>query len=201
MYPTSTTWNECNYFGDKIWLTKQGSWMAVMKMKVYGILKDEFWLNDFSWTCRWHWNELVALTQNKVMDGMIDQWYDNHQANNPTQIVTVMKWKCHVQERPATKSVLPLFPFSLVVADQYLFIFIKLEEDNICLLYNSTIWVNPSLCHVLTSLAKVKLSLGMMDKFVTIWCFNESNENDNSTLFMSREFEKGQKGNSTSSFS
>ena len=102
MYPTSTTRNECSDFGDGIWLTTQGSGMAIMKMKVYGIAKDEFWLNDFSWTCRWHWNELVALTRNKVMDGMIDQWYDNHQANNPTQIVTMMEWKCHVQERPTT---------------------------------------------------------------------------------------------------
>ena len=102
MYPTSTTRNECSDFGDRIWLTTQGSGMAVMKMKVYGITKDEFWLDDFSWTCLRHWNELVAFTQNKVMDGMIDQWYDNHQDDNPTWVVTVMKWKCHVQERPTT---------------------------------------------------------------------------------------------------
>ena len=36
------------------------------------------------------------------MDGMIDHRYDNHQANNPIQIVTKMKQKCHVQERLAT---------------------------------------------------------------------------------------------------
>ena len=129
---------------------------------------------------------------------MIDQRYDNHQADNPTQIVTMMKWKCHVQERPATKSGLPLFPFSPVIADQYLFI--KLEEDNICLLYNSTLRVNPLLCDVLTSLAKVKLGLVTMEKFVAIWCSNEFNDNENSILFMFGEFGKGQKENSTSYF-
>ena len=102
MYPTSTTQNRCNDFGDGIWLTTKGSRMTIMKMKVYGTAKDEFKLDEFSWTCRWHWNELVALTQNKVMDGMIDQRYDNHQADNPTQVVTMMKWKCHVQEQLAT---------------------------------------------------------------------------------------------------
>jgi len=41
----------------------------------------------------------------------------------------------------------------------------------------------------------------MMDKFVTIWCFDEFNGNDNSVLFMFIEFEKEQKENSTISFS
>ena len=42
MYPTSMTRNECNDFGDRILLMTQGSGMVVMKMKVYGIAKDEF---------------------------------------------------------------------------------------------------------------------------------------------------------------
>jgi len=50
------------------------------------------------------------------------------------------------------------------------------------------------------SLVKVKLGLIMMDKFVTIWCFNKFKDNDNSILFMFIEFEKGQKEKSTSSF-
>jgi len=29
-------------FGDRMWLTTEGSGMVVMKMKVYGIVKDEF---------------------------------------------------------------------------------------------------------------------------------------------------------------
>ena len=78
--------------------------------------------------------------------------------------------------------------------------FNKLEEDNICLIYNSTLRVNPSLCDVLTSLAKVKLDLFMMDNFVAISCFNEFNNNEKSILFIFREFEKGQKGKSTSYF-
>ena len=41
MYPTSTTQNEANDFGDENELTIQGSGMAVMKMKVYGIATDE----------------------------------------------------------------------------------------------------------------------------------------------------------------
>ena len=93
------------------------------------------------------------------------------------------------------------FPFSPVIVDQYLFIFIKLGEDNIFLLYNSPLQVNPSLFDVLTSLAKVKLGLIMMEKFVAIWWFNEFNNNENLVLFMFREFEKEQTENSTSSFS
>ena len=61
--------------------------------------------------------------------------------------------------------------------------------------------MNPSLCDVLTSLVKVKLDIVMMDKFVVSLCFNEFNDNDNLVLFMFREFEKGKKENSTSSFS
>jgi len=50
------------------------------------------------------------------------------------------------------------------------------------------------------SLAKLKLGLVMMDKFVAIWGFNEIHDNENSVLFMFREFEKGKKENSTSYF-
>lgn len=42
MYPTSMTQNECSDFGDGIGLTAQSLGMEVMKMKVYGIAKDEF---------------------------------------------------------------------------------------------------------------------------------------------------------------
>ena len=194
MYPTSTTRNECSYFRDGIWLTTQGLWMAVMKMKVYGIATDEFWLNDFSWTCRRQWNELVALTQNKVMDGMIDQWCDNHQAEwpNPHNHSDEVKVSCsRATCYHKIFSTFSNFPQSFLTSTSLFFI--KLEEDNICLLYNSTLWVNPSLCDVLMSLAKVKLGLVAIDKFVAIWCFNEFNDKDNSALFMFKEFEKEQK--------
>ena len=56
--------------------------------------------------------------------------------------------------------------FSPVIADQYLFIFVKLEEDNICLFYNFPF--GQTRRYVLTSLAIVKLALVCMDKFVAI---------------------------------
>ena len=89
--------------------------------------------------------------------------------------------------------------FSPVITDQYLFIFVKLEEDNICLFYNFPF--GKTCRYVLASLAIVKFALIRMDKFVAIWCFNEFNDNKNSVLFMFRVFEKGKKENSTSSFS
>ena len=82
--------------------------------------------------------------------------------------IMVMEWKCHVEERPATNEVIQVFfPFSLVIADQYLFIFLKLEEDNIFLFYNFPFGKTHR--YVLTSLATVKLILVYMDKFVAIW--------------------------------
>jgi len=36
-------------------------------------------------------NELLTFTQNQVMDGVIDDRYDNHQVDNPTEIFTEMK--------------------------------------------------------------------------------------------------------------
>lgn len=99
MYPPSTTRNECNDFEDRMWLMTQCSRMAVMKMKVYEYFKGWSLLSDFSWICRRHWMNWKHWP--KTMDGVIDHRYDNHQADNPTKIVTEMKWKCHVQERHA----------------------------------------------------------------------------------------------------
>ena len=58
--------------------------------------------------------------------------------NETTQPDVIRRTKCHVQERLATNKVSSSFlpNFSPVIADQYLFIFVKLEEDNICLFYN-----------------------------------------------------------------
>ena len=102
----------------------------------------------------------------------------------------VTKWKCHVQERPATNEAIQVFfPFSPVIADQYLFIFVKLEEDNICLFYN--------------------FPLGQIDSEtrsclhgqVRRYCFNEFNDKDNLILLNFRESKKGRKGNSSGPFS
>ena len=95
--------------------------------------------------------------------------------------IMVMEWKCHVQEWPATNEALQVFfPFSPVIANQYLFIFIKLEEDNIFLFYNFPF--GQTRRYVLTSLATVKLILISMETFVAIG-FNEFNNKDNSVLF------------------
>ena len=94
MYPTSTTRNECSDFRDGIWLTTQGSGMEVIKMKVYVTIMD-----DFSWTYRRNWMNWQHWPKTKVMDGVIDHRYDNHQADNPTQIVWT-NW----QHWPKTKS-------------------------------------------------------------------------------------------------
>ena len=78
--------------------------------------------------------------------------------NETTQPDCGTEEKCHVQERPATIKVFLIFPnFSPVIADQYLFIFVKLEEDNICLFYNLPFGQTHR--YVLTSLAIVKLVL------------------------------------------
>ena len=94
----------------------------------------------------------------------------------------VMEWKCHVQERLATNKVSSSFlpNFSPIIADQYIFIFVKLEEDNIRLFYNFPF--GQARRYVLMSLATVKLVLVYMEKFVAI-DFNEFNDNDNSVLF------------------
>ena len=71
MYSTSMTWNEVNDFGDENWLTTQGLGMVVMKMKVYGIAKDEVWtewlLLNMSTTLRW-----IGSVDPKQSNG----WYD-----------------------------------------------------------------------------------------------------------------------------
>ena len=79
--------------------------------------------------------------------------------NETTQPESGTEWKCHVQERLATNKVsLSFLPnFSPVIANQYLFIFVKLEEDNICLFYNLPF--GQAHRYVLTSLAIVKLVL------------------------------------------
>ena len=85
------------------------------------------------------------------------------------------------------------FPnFSPVIANQYLFIFVKLEEDNICLFYNFPFV--QTCCYVLASLASVKLAL-VYNGQVCRYHFNEFNDKDNLVLFNFRQSEKRRKGN------
>ena len=77
--------------------------------------------------------------------------------NNPTQLghgaeVSCSRATCYQQSFFKFSS-----QFSPVIADQYLFIFVKLEEDNICLFYNLPF--GQAHRYVLTSLAIGKLVL------------------------------------------
>ena len=88
---------------------------------------------------------------------------------------------------PLSFEVLP--KFSPVISDQYLFIFDKLEEDNICLIYNLPfgqahryVFNEPS-DRETRSCLKTSLSLSSI--------FNEPSDKDNSVLFIFRESEKG----------
>ena len=68
--------------------------------------------------------------------GWFDEDHDDETGewNNLTRCGT--EEKCHVQERLATIKLWCSPNFSPVISDQYLFIFVKLEEDKICLFYN-----------------------------------------------------------------
>jgi len=142
---------------------KNGGWRYCSRWGVSWVVN---YLNDFSWKCRRHWDGLVALTPKYGWrGGPMVIWLVNG-VTQPDSIM-VMEWKCHVQEQPATNEVLQVFfPFPPVITDQYLFIFVKLKEDNICLFYNFPFGQT---CHyVLASLAIVKLALVWMNKFVAI---------------------------------
>ena len=70
-----------------------------------------------------------------------------------------------------------IFPGHLLTSTSLFFN--KIEEDNIFLIYNSTLWAN-----------KVSLFiLAMINKPVTILCFNELNDSDSPVLFHIREIE------------
>ena len=87
--------------------------------------------------------------------------------NNPTRLNHGDGVKVSCSRRPTTNKIFQVFfPFSPVIADQYLFIFVKLEEDNICFFYNPPFgWI----CrYILASLATVKLVLVLLDEFVAI---------------------------------
>ena len=145
MYPTSMTRNEVNDFGDLI-LTIDTRFRNGGHENE-GLLYCRGWgfeLNDFSWTYQRYWSELIALTQNKVMDGMIDQCCDNHQAEWPNTHshsdevkVSCSRVTCYHKVFTAFSH----FPQSFMTSTSLFFI--KLEEDNILLLYNFILRTNP----------------------------------------------------------
>jgi len=78
--------------------------------------------------------------------------------NNPTQINNGYEVKVSRSRATCYHKFFKFFPFfSPVISDQYLFIFVKLEEDNICILYNLPF--GQTCRYVLTSLATMKLGL------------------------------------------
>ena len=166
----------------------QGSGMAVMKNEGWrycsgwGVCWMVNSMNDFSWTCPWHWYGLVVLTPRMVRKTNGDMM------NIRTQLesIIVMEWKCHVQEWPATNKILQVFfPFFPVISDQYLFIFFKLEEDNIYLVYNLPFGKT---YHYVFSEPSVSETLSYLGGQVFRYCFNEFNDKDNSEIFLLRVF-------------
>jgi len=88
--------------------------------------------------------------------------------------------------------------FSTVIADQYLFIFVKFEEDNICLFYNFPF--GQTCRYVLTTLVTVKLALVCMDKFVAIVLMSLT-RNITQSFSILECLKKGRKGKSSGPFS
>ena len=144
-----------------------------------------WWIGSINPKCGW-------------CDGTMVMWL----VNETTQLDLDAEWKCHVQERLATNKVSSSFlpNFSLVIADQYLFIFVKLEEDNICLFYNFTFGQTHR--YVLMSLAIVKLVLvcyGQVCRYLVI--LTSLTTKTTRSLFIFRESEKVRKVNSKIPFS
>ena len=140
------------------WYKVQGGSHERMERKCIAVDETQVnFLSDFSWTYQRHWNELVALTLKNVWYGGPMVIWPMNRITQPDSIM-VMEWKCHVQEQPTTNEVIEVFfLFSPIIANRYLFIFIKLEEDNICLFYNLPF--GQAHRYVLTSLAIGKLVL------------------------------------------
>ena len=161
MNPTSMTRNGANDFnggendlwiqGSGWWSWKYGGWMYCSGWDI-GESFEKLLLN-ISATLTW-W---IGSINPKYgwSDGTMVMW----PVNGTTQPDSDAERKCHVQERLATNKVSSSFlpNFSPVIADRYLFIFVKLEEDNICLFYNFPFGKTHH--YVWPSLAIVKLVL------------------------------------------
>ena len=142
--------------GDKVWLDiaifrddcheNEGLWV---------LQKDEYSLDDFSWTYWRHWDELEVLTQNRS-EGMMNHRYEwtVKKITQPKQ----SRWWSEVSCSRATYYRKKFCSLSQNFLDHLstntsLF-FNNLEEDNIFLIYNSTLQANKvSLFNNLTSLA------------------------------------------------
>ena len=105
--------------------------------------KDEYSLDGFSWTYWRHWDELEELTQN-WSEGMM-----NHRYEWTVKKITQSKqsrWRSEVSCSRATYYRKKIYSLSQIFPDHLststsLF-FYKLGEDNIRLIYNSSLWEN-----------------------------------------------------------
>ena len=114
---------------------------------------DSFWTTSLEhiMTLMW-WIRSITLNVDGLARTMVMR-----PVNETTQPDVIRRTKCHVQEWLATIKFWCSPNFSPVISDQYLFIFVKLEEDNICLFYNLPF--GQAHRYVLTSLAIGKLVL------------------------------------------
>ena len=134
-----------NNFADKMWLDiamfrdefheNEGLWV---------LQKDAYSQDYFSWTYQWHWDELVALTQNQS-EGMMNHRYEwtikkITQPKNHGHGVKEISCSRATYYRKISCLLSQIFP-SHLSTNTSLF-FNKLEEDNICLIYNSTLRAN-----------------------------------------------------------
>ena len=115
---------------------------------------DSFWttsLEHMATLMRW----IGSITRS--MDGIARPWWCDRWMKQPNPIVVRRKSVMFKSDLLPSKFSWVSPNFSPVIADQYLFIFVKLEEDNICLFYNLPFGQTHR--YVLTSLAIVKLVL------------------------------------------
>ena len=148
-------WNGSNDFRDKMWVDiamfrddcheNEGLWV---------LQKDEYSLDDFSWTYRRHWDDLVTLTQN-LSEGMMNHRYE-WTINKITQPKIHDDWVKVSYSRvtyyhKVLCSLSQIFPGHFSTSTSLFFN--KIKEDIICLIYNSTLRENKvSLFDNLTSL-------------------------------------------------
>ena len=135
-------------------------WFRVAVMKGWRIMYgsgwdtvDSFWTTSLEHMATLMW-WIGSITPN--MDGMARPWWCDRWMKQPNPMwyggkVSCSRATCYHQSLWVSPN------FSPVIADQYLFIFVKLEEDNICLFYNLPF--GQAHRYVLTSLAIGKLVL------------------------------------------
>lgn len=135
-------------------------WFRVAVMKGWRTMYGSGWdtVDSFRTTSLEHVATLIRWIGSitPIMDGMAKPWWWDRWMKQPNP--NVVRRKSVMFKSDLLPSKLWVSPnFSPVIADQYLFIFVKLEEDNICLFYNLPF--EQAYRYVLTSLAIGKPAL------------------------------------------